>query len=84
MDLSKPRTPSEDDDDNAINTFDSEEDDYENRNTGRNSSSNSPALKDQSHRLPRSSSNIIRCINSVLLIPILMIINYWTVILYSY
>lgn len=76
MDLSKPRTPSEDDDDNAINKFDSEEDDYENRNTGRNSSSNSPSLKDQSHRLPRSSSNIIRCINSVILIPILMLMEY--------
>jgi len=76
MDLSKPRTPSEDDDDNAINKFDSEEDDYENINTGRNSSSNSPALKDQSHRLPRSSSNIIQYINSVMLIPILMLMKY--------
>lgn len=77
MDLSKPRTPSEDEDDNAINTFDSEEGDYENRKTGRNSSSNSPALKDQSHRLPRSSSDKIRYINSVMLIiPILMIIKY--------
>lgn len=76
MDLSKPRTPSEDDNDNAINTFDSEEDDYENRNTGRNSSNNSPALKDQSHRLPRSSSNIIRHVDYVMLIPILMLMKY--------
>uniref|UniRef100_A0A2S2PES2 Lachesin n=1 Tax=Schizaphis graminum TaxID=13262 RepID=A0A2S2PES2_SCHGA len=76
MDLSKPRTPSEDVDDNAINAFDSEEDDYENRNTGRNSSNNSPALKDQSHRLPRSSSNIIRYIDFVMLIPILMLMKY--------
>lgn len=75
MDLSKPRTPSEDEEDNAINTFDSEEDDYENRNTGRNLSSNAPALKDQSNRLHRSSSNMIRYINIVLLIPVLILVK---------
>lgn len=77
MDLSKPRTPSEDEDDNAINTFDSEEDDYENRNMGRNSSGNSPAYKDQSHRLPRSSSNVLRYnTDFVMLIPMLMLMKY--------
>jgi len=76
MDLSTPRPPSEDDDDNAINTFDSEDDDYENRNAGRNSSSNAPAFKDQSHRLPRSSTNIIRYNDFILLIPILILMKY--------
>lgn len=75
MDLTKPRTPSEDEEDNAINTFDSEEEDYENRNTGRNSSGNAPSFKDQSHRLHRSSSNMIRYIDIVLLMPVLMLMK---------
>lgn len=75
MDLSKPRTSNEDEEDNAINTFETEAVDYENRNIGRNSSGNEPAFKDQSHRLHRSSSNIIRYINIVLLIPISLILT---------
>lgn len=75
MNLTKPRTLSDDEEDNAINTFNSEEDDYENRNTGRNSSGNAPSFKDQSHRLHRSSSNMIRFFYLVLLIPLLILIK---------
>lgn len=65
MDLSKPRTPSgNDDDDNAIDTHVSE-DDYDGGKTGSNSSGSAPALKDQSHRLHRSSANAVRCANIV-------------------
>lgn len=73
MDLSKPRTPNEDEEDNAISTF--EEDDYQNRNAGRNSSGHAPAFKDQSHRLHRSSSNTIRSVDIVLLVTILMLMK---------
>lgn len=73
MDLSKPKMPNEDEEDNAISTF--EEDDYQNRNTGRNSSGNVPAFKDQSPRLHRSSSNALFSVNVVLLIPILILMK---------
>lgn len=62
MDLSNPKPPNDDKENNAINHFDSaEENDYINeiKNPGRNSSTNTPALKDQSHRLHRSSSNMM-------------------------
>lgn len=77
MDLSKPGTSDEDDEDNVIGTFtDAEEEvDYDNRNARRNSSGNEPALKDQSHRLHRSSSIMTRCTNTVLLIPALAILT---------
>lgn len=75
MDLTKPRTPDEDEEDNAINAFDSEGDDYTKRHERRNSSGNAPSFKDQSRRLHRSSSNIIRCANIILLIPTLFMLK---------
>lgn len=75
MDLSKPRTPGDAEEDNAIKPYDSEDDDYENRNVGRNSSSSTPTFKDQSHRLHRSSSTALRCFDIFLSIPIMMVLN---------
>lgn len=77
MDLNKPRTPGDDEEDNAINPFDSDDEDYEHKHAGRNlTSSGAPAFKDQSHRLHRSSSDATRSTNVVLLMPaVLFLIN---------
>ncbi|VVC29119.1 Immunoglobulin subtype,Immunoglobulin-like domain,Immunoglobulin-like [Cinara cedri] len=68
MNLLNPRPPNDDEEeDNIINPFDpAEENDYTNeiKNPRHNSSGNTPALKDQSHRLHRSSSNMIRYNNN--------------------
>jgi len=77
MDLSKPGTPDENDtEDNVIGPFtDAEQVDYDDDgHAGRNSSGDEPALKDQSHRLHRSSSCIARCTATVLAIPAALVI----------
>lgn len=82
MELSNPRSPSDDEDDNVINPFDSaEENDYTNeiKHPGRNSSGKTPALKDQSHRLHRSSSDKIRYdTNNIMMnIVLFVLISYY-------
>ncbi|XP_050540543.1 lachesin isoform X2 [Daktulosphaira vitifoliae] len=53
MDLTKSKTPGEEDRDNTINVSNFDEEEY----NGQNSTNNVPSYKDQTHRLHRSSAN---------------------------